>query len=653
LLYSESLILSTFGFIWVAGTGMIMKKPKPWARGPLELIRHAEEHLLGSSDFDRRMVLVSFDNAIELSIITFLNLNPIQRNGWTCERAQVSKWLHNFHSKLEFLEHYVVAHLGQEMLVGRDELVYYHTIRNELYHNGNGFTPTQEIVEEIRAASNWVFLTLFGSHPSQHYSFDSAEEREAAAQECDELSSSTQVLKAVLDMQKMLGAYLSEFGGSTNQSLTSSINSLVENYSIELPDGLLDAAQKAEIVRNSIMDGSGPVSTDIELKALSLELTKLSEKVDSTLRAFQVKIVDASIEATLSAVPPHNNRVVGHVYQALGSGKGMCIVSYIIRARQIRGLERTPFFVVASRNEELLQIKERFKSFSVDLEGFRLVKVGNSKELKEICADPWGLIVFVSLDLLRKNALCFEGHCLLVGVDMQNQEFDFSLSLPGATRINFGSSPMLSGARASKRFGDLLFSFNYEAAIAEGVLTPLHVFSIDNLILSETPSGLNIQDAGTAVIETIVEDVKLAGVEQYRAIVVVTTLPEGQQLLEALNRSLRPLEVSGSTSLQISIISSAVADRGRASIDAFNDRYNSSAILIINSRSLTGVDLRDVQIAYVVSPIKVVDQYKVASLLGRSKNTQGKIMDFGRNEWSFLKQGSKTMSTKTGDLGSI
>jgi hypothetical protein len=43
-----------------------MSKLKPWAAGPFELIRHADGHLKAGSDFDKRMALISYDNAIEV-----------------------------------------------------------------------------------------------------------------------------------------------------------------------------------------------------------------------------------------------------------------------------------------------------------------------------------------------------------------------------------------------------------------------------------------------------------------------------------------------------------------------------------------------------------------------------------------------------------
>ena len=65
-----------------------MSKLKPWAAGPFELIRHADGHLKAGSDFDKRMALISYDNAIEVSVTTFLQLHPSQRAGKTYERKK-------------------------------------------------------------------------------------------------------------------------------------------------------------------------------------------------------------------------------------------------------------------------------------------------------------------------------------------------------------------------------------------------------------------------------------------------------------------------------------------------------------------------------------------------------------------------------------
>jgi hypothetical protein len=76
----------------------------PWALGPFETILHAEMHYRNGEDFDRRIAIVGFDNAIEVTIHTYLNLYPIQRQNRTYPRLDVERWLGNFHTEIDFLE---------------------------------------------------------------------------------------------------------------------------------------------------------------------------------------------------------------------------------------------------------------------------------------------------------------------------------------------------------------------------------------------------------------------------------------------------------------------------------------------------------------------------------------------------------------------
>ena len=61
-------------------------------------------HLRGANDFDRRIALISFDNAIEVAIATYLTLKPIQRGDRSYEVRDVVQWTRNYHTKLDFLE---------------------------------------------------------------------------------------------------------------------------------------------------------------------------------------------------------------------------------------------------------------------------------------------------------------------------------------------------------------------------------------------------------------------------------------------------------------------------------------------------------------------------------------------------------------------
>ena len=132
----------------------------PWAQGLFELIVHAEEHLRQGDDFDRRISLISFDNAVEVAVATYLSLNPIQRGGKSYPKEDVKKWLDNYHTKLDFLEQELTS---RKLLweVERSYIVYAHDQRNEQYHGGSKGTPEKQVLEIIRKTALWITSILY------------------------------------------------------------------------------------------------------------------------------------------------------------------------------------------------------------------------------------------------------------------------------------------------------------------------------------------------------------------------------------------------------------------------------------------------------------------------------------------------------------
>jgi hypothetical protein len=118
-----------------------MKDLPPWANGPFELLVHAEDHLINGDDFHRRIALISFDNAIEVAITTYLTLNPMfHRNGRTYDPEKKNRWLKTYHSKLDFLEE-EIADRKSTWHVDRTYIAWCHGHRNEQYHGGQKGTP--------------------------------------------------------------------------------------------------------------------------------------------------------------------------------------------------------------------------------------------------------------------------------------------------------------------------------------------------------------------------------------------------------------------------------------------------------------------------------------------------------------------------------
>lgn len=132
----------------------------PWARGPFDQILHAEEHYLRGDDFDRCIALICFDNAIEISISTYLSLHPVLRGGRSYPKENVDKWLHDFHSKLSFLE-VELWERGLSWDVDKNDILWAHSCRNEQYHGGTSAIPNNMALDISRRASKWVFSLLF------------------------------------------------------------------------------------------------------------------------------------------------------------------------------------------------------------------------------------------------------------------------------------------------------------------------------------------------------------------------------------------------------------------------------------------------------------------------------------------------------------
>jgi hypothetical protein len=133
---------------------------KPWAYGPFELIFHAETHRRNGDDFDRRIALIGFDNAIEVAITTYLSLHPIQRGNRHYQKTDVDKWLDNYHTKIDFF----LSEVQQRILsieCGKDEIVWFHSIRNGQYHGGDANVPPERALQVIRKTAIWVFSVLY------------------------------------------------------------------------------------------------------------------------------------------------------------------------------------------------------------------------------------------------------------------------------------------------------------------------------------------------------------------------------------------------------------------------------------------------------------------------------------------------------------
>lgn len=132
----------------------------PWTEGPKELMQHAVDHLAIGGDFDRRIALISIDNAVELMITTYLGLPKRSRGSAGPSRKELEASFNSFPSLLDLMEKY-----GEDCLTGvsLDEIEWYHRLRNQLYHSGNGITVELAKVQIYFSLAKILFENLFRS----------------------------------------------------------------------------------------------------------------------------------------------------------------------------------------------------------------------------------------------------------------------------------------------------------------------------------------------------------------------------------------------------------------------------------------------------------------------------------------------------------
>jgi hypothetical protein len=143
-----------------------MKKTSelPWASGPGEILRHGLSLLKHDTDTNRRLAMISIDNAVELMIKTYLGL-PKRITGLSIPRKDYQGMVENFPALLDGLEKH-----APDKLDGIDlgTIEWYHRLRNELYHQGNGLTVERDKVEIYAELANLLFKNLFGEELVPH-----------------------------------------------------------------------------------------------------------------------------------------------------------------------------------------------------------------------------------------------------------------------------------------------------------------------------------------------------------------------------------------------------------------------------------------------------------------------------------------------------
>ena len=137
---------------------MSLDKEPLWATGPGEILRHGVSLLNDDIDSNRRLALISIDNAVELMLQTYITL-PERVTGLELTRKTREEICKNFPSLLDGIEKH-----ASDKIIGLElgEIEWFHRLRNNLYHQGNGLTVVRTQVELYAEIAQKLFESLFG-----------------------------------------------------------------------------------------------------------------------------------------------------------------------------------------------------------------------------------------------------------------------------------------------------------------------------------------------------------------------------------------------------------------------------------------------------------------------------------------------------------
>lgn len=597
---------------------------KPWVHGPFDLLRHGEEHRHGLRDFDRRIALISFDNAIEMAVVTYLDLNPAQRGGLSYRQEDVVHWKRNFHAKLEFIELFANSK-GTPMLVQRDEMIYYHGLRNDLYHGGNGTVPALHAVEGARRAALWVVALLFDVDAVTLLS----EDVDLAPAQTQPASPETEFLGQFLDIKKTLNEVLTAL-----HATVAADSSLDERMRVATPEVQMQlmasrVTTEAELIKQRLVEGQPIGISDTELQSLTEQLGSLSSYYRSRLRAHQLDLIEAAFEATLRK--RSTGGIAGLIQQATGSGVTSSVIGYLARCRESSELGSIPQIVIVDRRVFAEQLIHSVRQAPNDGEALDVVRADSTEELQQLLLDNRPRLVVATQQSISMLETTIPHTLLVVGLSLGSVE-----SAAQAWLSVFPQGIFIAFASHHERRTDtarvpLIAEYSIQQAISESHMRPVAIELRDEA----GTNRVRLLDAGDAIVAAyarqILEDFAVrVGYGILKGIVVTDSGVVTKRLLNALFSNHAAMSLAN-----LQVHAWGQTDNLSRVWKAFQNG-DEPQLLVSTYHRLVGADPGNDTAYYVTCPLSMSFQTRIIAMAGRpgrDTSVPGVIVDLAANHW--------------------
>lgn len=133
-------------------------KKDPWSSGSEEVLKHGLELLKSDTDTNRRLAMINIDNAVEIMLKTYLGL-PKRETGLSISKNEFDEISSSFPKLLNAFQQKASEKIGG---INLSYVEWFHGLRNDLYHRGNGMTIERNKVLMYAEIAKNLFNRLFG-----------------------------------------------------------------------------------------------------------------------------------------------------------------------------------------------------------------------------------------------------------------------------------------------------------------------------------------------------------------------------------------------------------------------------------------------------------------------------------------------------------
>ena len=241
---------------------------------PKEILEHGIALLRKDSDKKRRLALLSVDNAVELTIKTYLGL-PKRISRIVVPRKDYAEFSVVFSKLLDALEQYASLKIAG---IDLGEIEWFHRLRNQLYHQGNGLTVDRDKVEVYSELAKLLFESLFETV----LSFETEDQHQLLG---EFLASWVAFERVIAEVSLQHIDKLSTLGGRPRPPMMA-INELIKQ-GVFKPS---DAKEIGELrrLRNEVVHGIVDHKTAVNKPAIQ-RLQRITEKLQESLASVGAK----------------------------------------------------------------------------------------------------------------------------------------------------------------------------------------------------------------------------------------------------------------------------------------------------------------------------------------------------------------------------